>query len=91
MATVVTIALLLATLSVAQSSPHASINDRPAVASELARGWRAAQAVNQQNGAETRGSLTSDPSKAFVLGATLANWQVSAGLLQTYGKLDRND
>lgn len=91
MAAVVTIAFLLAAQSVAQRPLHASINDRPVVASELARGWRAGQAVSQQNGVETRGSLTNDPSKAFVLGATLSNWQAEAGFLQTYGKLDRHD
>lgn len=88
---VATSALLLATSSVAQSPPGAPITEHRQVGSELARGWHAAQANDRQNGAETRESLKSNRSKAFVLGATLWTWEAGEGFIQTYSRLSKDD
>lgn len=88
---VVTSTLLLATPSAAQGPSGASVSDHPAVSSELARGWRAAQTNDRQNGAETRNSLTSNPSKAFGLGAMLSTWESGRGFIETYSRLSKDD
>lgn len=88
---VVTSAVLLATPSVAQGPPGVPISDHPTISSELARGWRAGQTNDRQNGAETRTSLASNPSKAFGLGAMLSTWQSDGGFIQTYSRLSKDD